>query len=348
MFALRYGLSRGLDLKPPLARMIAQELGIDVAPHQMARGGRPNRTAAPERDAPSEADPSGDQTDGAQEANIDDEIAQALGNHPDSKPGDSAKQQGSTRNIGDKGEDSQKGASEQNANAANQSADASQKGDPKAGEGQKRESKENAGADGESSSLMSKVKDAFENLLSKMKPQQGNPGSQEQGSREQAGQKAAKGQSAKSQSAQNAKPSGDPQGDAEDSQSTEKSQNAPDPSGKGSGKSEASQASKQPGSGVGSQEGDKSIKQAEQMAAMGKISEIIGKRSANLTGETTVEVKSTTQQLRTQYAQRSAQHSQSGSEISRDDVPVALQNYVSQYFEQVRKQAAPAETGKNR
>ena len=74
---------------------------------------------------------------------------------------------------------------------------------------------------------------------------------------------------------------------------------------------------------------------------MGKISEILGKRSANITGETTVEVQSTSQQLRTQYAQRSAQHSQGGAEISRDEVPVALQSYVEQYFEQIRKQQPP-------
>jgi hypothetical protein len=79
---------------------------------------------------------------------------------------------------------------------------------------------------------------------------------------------------------------------------------------------------------------------------MGKITEIIGKRSANLTGEATLEVKSTTQQLHTQYAQRSAQHAQTGSSISRDEVPVALQAYVVQYFEQVRKQPVPAEAGK--
>ena len=69
---------------------------------------------------------------------------------------------------------------------------------------------------------------------------------------------------------------------------------------------------------------------------MGKISEIIGKRSANITGEATVEVQSTSQQLRTPYAQRGAEHSQGGAEISRDEIPVALQTYVERYFEQVQ------------
>ena len=51
-----------------------------------------------------------------------------------------------------------------------------------------------------------------------------------------------------------------------------------------------------------------------------------------------MEVQSTSQQLRTQYAQRGAQHTQGGAEISRDEIPVALQSYVEQYFEQMRKQ----------
>jgi hypothetical protein len=75
---------------------------------------------------------------------------------------------------------------------------------------------------------------------------------------------------------------------------------------------------------------------------MGKISEILGKRSANISGEATVEVQSTSQQLHTPYAQKGAQHTQGGAEISRDEVPVSLQPYVQQYFEQLRKQESQA------
>jgi hypothetical protein len=71
---------------------------------------------------------------------------------------------------------------------------------------------------------------------------------------------------------------------------------------------------------------------------MGKISEIIGKRAQNVSGETTLEVQSTSQALKTPYANRGAQHTQNGTEISRDEIPVAPQSYVEQYFEQVRKQ----------
>ena len=49
-------------------------------------------------------------------------------------------------------------------------------------------------------------------------------------------------------------------------------------------------------------------------------------------------MQNTSQQLRTQYAQRGVQHTQSGAQINRDEIPVVLQNYVEQYFEQVRKQ----------
>jgi len=76
---------------------------------------------------------------------------------------------------------------------------------------------------------------------------------------------------------------------------------------------------------------------------MGKISQIVGKRSANVTGEATVEVRSTSQQLRTPYAPRGGEHSQGGAEIGRDEIPVALQTYVERYFEQVRKPAPPRE-----
>ena len=62
------------------------------------------------------------------------------------------------------------------------------------------------------------------------------------------------------------------------------------PNRRSAGQSGQQPASKQPGSGIGRQDGSKDVKLAEQLAAMGKISEIIGKRSANVTGELTVEV----------------------------------------------------------
>ena len=59
-------------------------------------------------------------------------------------------------------------------------------------------------------------------------------------------------------------------------------------------------------SGVGSEEGDKSTRQAEALKAMGKISELFGKRAENVQGAVMIEVGSTRQQLKTPLSQRDA------------------------------------------
>ena len=93
-------------------------------------------------------------------------------------------------------------------------------------------------------------------------------------------------------------------------------------------------------SGVGRQDGDKAIKEAEQLAAMGKISEILGRRAADLKGEVMVEVRSGNQQLKTQYSQKRTAHADSGGAIHRDEIPLIYQQYVQQYFEEIRKTPA--------
>ena len=261
LFALRYGLSLRLDLKPPLARILQQKFGRNQ-PTERARDQRPK--------APENPDSRDDGT--------------ALFSDPDPQPGV----------------------------ASEPIADAGPPATPN------RDS-------GERSSLLTKVEDGIENLLSSLNPPRSTPGDRPQSGKEQGAQQQAKGQQSGGQPGDS--PEGQPGGEARDSQ---------DSQGKSAGTRDTEQAGKQPGSGIGSQDGDKNIRQAEQLAAMGKISEIIGKRSANVTGEATVEVQSTSQQLRTPYAKRAAQHSQGGAEIGRDEIPVALQSYVERYFEQVR------------
>ena len=92
-------------------------------------------------------------------------------------------------------------------------------------------------------------------------------------------------------------------------------------------------------SGIGRQDGDKDVKEAEQLQAMGKLAEIIGKRSANLTGDMTIETPSGKQQLKTAYSQKLGHHSDSGGEINRDEIPLADQQYIREYMELVRKQS---------
>ena len=48
------------------------------------------------------------------------------------------------------------------------------------------------------------------------------------------------------------------------------------------------------------------------------------------------------QQLKTPYVNRTAQHVDAGGEVSRDEVPLELREYVQKYYESVRKPTASA------
>ena len=115
--------------------------------------------------------------------------------------------------------------------------------------------------------------------------------------------------------------------------------------GKSEGRSNNQPNSPDGKSGIGKQDGDKAAREAAELAAMGKLSEIIGKRAANITGEVMVEVSSGKQQLKTQYSDRNGAHAESGGEINRDEVPLAYQQYVQQYFAQMRKLPAGKSKG---
>jgi hypothetical protein len=347
LFALRYGLSRQLDLKQPLASFLPESLAGGKTVHQ-ANNQRRNPKQIPETpdDGNGASDPD-QKGPGQQDPNQEMQTAGEPESKPDTKtetksaPGQKSSEQGDNEMASDD-QDSQSDAKGGKEGDDNQSG---QQGDSKSGQSEKQQNgKQQDQANNENSSLMSKMKDAFQNLMSKVKPQQNQQGSPQQGNQEQNSrqgkpQQGQKGQNNKDGQQQTGNQQGDSQ-EGEDGQEAKNNENAQQ--GKGQGKSDSQQSSKQPGSGIGSQDGDKAIKNAEQLAAMGKISEILGKRSATISGEATVEVQSTSQQLHTPYAQKGAQHSQGGAEINRDEVPVSLQPYVQQYFEQLRKQAPQA------
>jgi hypothetical protein len=346
LFALRYGLSKRLDLKQPLASMLPYSLG-GGKPAEHARNARRNPKQVPE--APDENGANAPEPDeqgaGEQDSNQD---VQAPG-EPDAESKSAAvSKSASNKKQGEQTADDQMAGDdqeEQGENSSGKNGDDNQAGQP--GDGKSNQDKNqqpgnqrDANNPFENSSLMSKMKDAFQNLLSKVKPQPPQPGSQQQGAPDQKSQGKPQ-QGSKQSNGKDGQQQGGQQGEAQEGQNGEDAKNSDAQQSKATGKSESQQASKQPGSGIGSQDGDKAVRQAEQLAAMGKISEILGKRSANVTGEATVEVQSTSQQLHTPYAQSGSEHTQGGAEISRDEVPVALQPYVQQYFEQLRKQAAP-------
>ncbi len=201
-----------------------------------------------------------------------------------------------------------------------------------------------SGNSGDSSSLANKLRDALSNLLAKMKPQSkpggGKPNDSSQSASSRPSQQGEQQEgSPKSPGQEQADASANSQAEGEQQQGgTEQASQ-----GKSQGRSNNQPNSPDGKSGIGKQDGDKAAREAAELAAMGKLSEIIGKRAANISGEVMVEVSSGKQQLKTQYSQQNAAHAEAGSEINRDEVPLAYQQYVQQYFAQVRKLPAGEE-----
>jgi hypothetical protein len=197
--------------------------------------------------------------------------------------------------------------------------------------------------DQNSQGLVDKMKDALSSLVAKLHP---NVNSQTSSREDQASQDPRKGDQASAardqkgnlqQSTPNdqAARDQDAQG-AMRGQTAEKTQTSQNQS---SDESSSDRKGANMHSGIGHTNGDKDIKDAEQLKAMGKLAEIIGRRSANLTGDITVETSSTNQQLRTQYSGRVGQHADLGGEINRDEIPVMYRAYVREYMQLVHKQA---------
>jgi hypothetical protein len=233
------------------------------------------------------------------------------------------------------------------------SADSSEKGkdgDPMEGPESQDQQGDKNGKDGkagdskngkENSSLMDKLKEAMSNMMSK---KDGNGDKQQGGQQPQSG-KNDKGAGEKSASQKGQKQDGQSQAGQENSDDAGDAQKGEQAQGQASDK--AGDQKPQAGSGQGSQDGAKDIKAAEQLKAMGKLSEILGKRAQQVSGETSIEVESGAQSLRTAYKDQTAAHSTAESEVTRDEIPLDRQSFVQQYFEQVHKPAAPKTAPKN-
>jgi hypothetical protein len=341
LFALRYGLDRRLNLQAPLARLVQQRLGYPET-REAARDPRkpapqePKQQAEtgvslddPQQKGPGELDAAPDSAlDSPGVPDVDNK--NQPGRSENSKMAQSAQLEGG-QNQGDQPE----GLS---ANAGTQQSGEGKPGTGagKPGQGDEKQASANSG---ENSGLLGKFRDAMSSLMNRVRQQSGPKGGQQQ-SAAQNGQQKSQQSGAGQNGKQGQQPGDGQQADGQEGQPGDDSQNAQNAQSGSPGESGQQPATKQPGSGIGRQDGSKDVKLAEQLAAMGKISEIIGKRAASVSGEVTVEVQNSNQQLHTPYAQSAAHHLETGGEIHRDEVPVALQAYVQQYFEQVRKQAA--------
>lgn len=191
-----------------------------------------------------------------------------------------------------------------------------------------------------SNGLLDRMKDALSSLAAKMRPnnqskQDANQRSGEDKKGDQQG--ASKEQNNQSRQDANNRESSEQQQSSEgqgQGQTQEKTR-----SGQGKAADQSADNSKSDAhSGIGSQDGDKSTKDAEQLKAMGKLAEIIGKRSESATGDVMVENPSGKQQLQTSYSQRLGHHADLGGEINRDEIPVMYQQYIREYMSEVRQQ----------
>ena len=344
LFALRYGMSRNLDLSAPLLAVVMDAMGWNP-PVSAEKAKRPSEskmsallkqlgisTPEPgEKTQPSNLDAA---TDAALDTITDPDYDNSNAKNPPGAKTEEASLQG---NAGDPSTDPEESASNDEASPGKGNPEDSTGSNEGPQQGEQQASK--SGSAGENSSLMSKLKDALNNMMSKAKSQQSSGGqkSQSQTAQSQSGaQTSDKGQPG--QGKQDAgKDTADAAQEGQQQSDSEASQNSP---GKGGGKSNDRDASAQPGSGIGRQDGAKDLRAAQQEKAMGKLSEVIGKRSANVSGEMTVEVQSGSQQLKTSYSQKDAQHTANSGDLSRDEVPLDLQSYVSGYFDEIRKQPA--------
>ena len=346
LMVLRYGLTGSLDVRSPVVSGLNTFFGSAKEPLRQANSGKKKPGEPPM--GVSVDDPSQEQRE--LDAAADEILAETL--TPDVNAGaetmDAAKaQRREMKAVGeegaplDEGEDGELTASEGAAGkAGSQEGGASELAKTGKQQGQ---NTQQPNPEGGQSNLMDKMRDAMANLLAKLKSQnEGQKSSQQAQKGAQGG-----GETKGGQTAQNKKGSpsgkGSPTDDADGADEGQPGDQAQSGQGKGSdnGNDQQSQASAQ--SGMGKQDGAKDIKDAEQLAAMGKLSEIFGKRAQNLTGEIMVEVTSSKQQqLRTGYSQRGASHREAGGQIQRDEVPIELQPFVQQYFEQLRRSVPPA------
>lgn len=209
-----------------------------------------------------------------------------------------------------------------------------------AAQGNSNRNDQSAGREDQSPGLMNKMKDALSSLMAKMHPGQNSqsstqdrqPNSNDRTNNPNTANKGQAGQqqnSSNQQASQEQNSSGQAQG-----QTKEKAQTS-----LGQSSDQSAEHGSDSRSGVGRQDGDKGLREADQLQAMGKLEEIIGKRSESLSGEMMVETPSNNQQLKTAYSQHQGHHVDLGGEINRDEIPLMYRQYVREYMEQVRKQS---------
>ena len=214
--------------------------------------------------------------------------------------------------------------------------DAGSEGDPGAEQGSPE-----AGAPGEESNdLLSRLQDAFKNMLSSMNmdppsgSQPGEPSDQESGESSPA-EGTPTGQEAAGEAAQAGESTSDSEG------SGGAAPEAPQELSQGESGSESAGAPPEGSttSSAGSNDGSKELSESAQLQAMGELSELYQQRAEEMAGEVLIETEAAPQELQTPYTPTAAGHRDLGGQVNRDEIPFAYRQYVQKYFEALRQKS---------
>jgi hypothetical protein len=322
LFGVRYAFLGSLDLRAPLVA-IAMDTWFGSDKTEIATNDAKKGAANPEADQPPAPNAAKEE---------DEKLPESMMENPQEAETTKTDAGGENKQgkEGDKGKESNDQADKDKQGDQQQGDDKNQNGDSK--ENKEGDQNGKQGNSKNESSMFDKVRDALANMLNKMKsdaPKQSQNGESRQNKNQQSSQKQQSENKGDSSSQQN---SGDQNADSKQEQSDAKGGKPDKPPQQESANS------------MGDKTGEKTIKDAALLEAMGKITELLGKRQQTLTGEVMVEVGSTKQQLKTPFQQQQAPHQDSGSELHRDEVPLLYQQFVEQYFEEIRRpsNAAPA------
>jgi hypothetical protein len=333
LFAVRYAVTGSLSLEPSLLR-VAYDSFFGPPPQQLAKNQAKRLSMVQDPFDPGKPEAQSTATDQQPEDLLD---AKDSNDATDPAAGDNAKEaadKNGDQNNGDADKQGQdKGSPDKDGKQSDKGSKDGKDGQDKEGGNQDKQGNPSEGG------VLDKIKDALANMLNKMKPNSAQQQSQNgKGQQKDKGDKGNKGEQTGKQDSQDGGAEPNPDSNQTGDQNQAEDAKANSQPGKPSSQESAS--------GAGSKDGDKKAKDAKALEAMGQISEVLGKRSATVTGEVMVEVGSTKQSLKTPWADKQASHSESGGEIHRDEVPLIFQPFVERYFEEIRKAPQGAKANK--
>lgn len=327
LFGMRYLVLGSLDLKASLVRAVYDNFFSTKSAE--ARNQLPKRTKFDPQTGNLNPDSPSLEADRQPEDLLDSQET----TDADNSGGDNSKTASKDGSQKGDGASADKGKQDDSSKGKDASDQDGKEGSENKGENPN-EGKENGkSSGGKNESMLDKMKNALSDLADKIK--QAAEGGKNQSAPPNSGDKNEQAQKGDPSKEQQSQPSAD-------QQSGQQGQDPQSSDAKSDQKASEQSKGQDSKSGIGAQDGEKAIKQAEQLQAIGKISEILGKRSAAVSGEVMVEVGSSKQQLKTPWAQQQASHTNAGGEIHRDEIPLTEQPFVEKYFEEIRKTAPPA------